>query len=1371
VYLLRVYRPLCPDLVSSKGTTTFSSGSAVTVWNAAQHEGPHYCQLSAIHDRATQKLRFQTMPCSTDNYNERSATIFWQPARQNISTPLPTPEIPYMNNSNHYVGRTIVSLIFTLLPFCFPRLLQALELQVVGATPTQVVVEYHREDSRPCRIEISESPNLDVLVNDVNPLLFPGSDTDSRAIVEGNRRTLVLGRRTTEASGRRRYSRALRADTLHYLRLTCPGAVFTSTFKTAPPSGLAPEAPQFLEGADGNMGVPDFDWSDRSLPIIDPQTGVAIYRIGDPRDFSSDTSHIFDTGADSLSIGFPDPIGAAPRVLNTATVGDPRTTLAALFLPIDSNKALTSGGWNNTGTQSHPITDLGIRVHGRGSGTTELDRTIDVCISIDSGNTCYTDSIPITMLNGAAQDLGVYPITYPNPIFGGWGKPVTRELFSSTGRVTVSGTTVTLTKDDNGAPINTNYHSSKSRFHVEWPPNAKIYIAGSSPICSLDYCTIETVSSQTQLTIRENLHLTEGHYRFAGIGFRVIKRTASGNVSFSATYRIAKSFILHQGAGSGCSTKTVTTTVTRTGSPLGRSITGRLCVFPMMAEGPGRLYFIGESEPEVRFLSLFREPTSLSGHITADLPSEGGGPNIPTFSEHNPNVFFMGNRTLSGVPAIFKLTYVGDYRENSAAWWTSRSDSTPGVGDANILWENLTKSATGSDLRTQVLAKSSYDESKWGTLTLGLVGFTSRHMIFITPPVAPEAPCWVFVFETGSGTYVRGWNTLNGGGEGSLAGGCHNVQVAAGRILVINNGLNNNNPTSLWGGPFDIRIDSVKRGSAFSSNTALPGSPDSSYDASCPDSLPDRWKQVGAVGDQCVTIRVKREPCSSVATMAERLYTPCPGDPTKSWVGKPMDVGQDFYDASAFCDNEHLMIVRRTNLPDGNIELVLLRDAAPGYCCSASNPRGRSCSANTSQAVHSAGWSLRMKPSGSCCSCTQVYDPSSGDYVVEEQTLMRGHFSYGLLASGNHTLAGIGLDSFAVRYDSPASHFGKRETATVSQWPLFAGAPNMLTRSLQSYIAIAGGEANASNRRYASDWRHPNGWYGGAAEGMGQTIGDQYHLQKVQGTTHVYKVSGISGFYHPKRTPLIGWVGRYILSERSSPVKGNTLTDNNAWRVCYSYTAGECRPSSNAGDVYVSAPYLDISLSHCHASQISYRSLCLFGGTPIFGQIMQMRIDQNDPSGLWQRRLGYGLTRPGSQYVYSKTGLMPDGQALMFTAFNLQGVYSLPVMMKLPTWPTDAVKRNTYVPVTVTGSGSAFIEFGYDEFGHRDNFFCTPRSEACRVTSQTLNEAEPFQYASEASAPATGTWTITIPALPGRVVYFRTVIGGVTGPTQALPIP
>ena len=1024
------------------------------------------------------------------------------------------------------------------------------------------------------------------------------------------------------------------------------------------------------------------------------------------------------------------------------------------------------------------MTDLAVRLFGNGTNPDSVNRTVSVCLSVDSGQTCRTNSIEVTLASGAAVDAGLVPTSYPNALFAGWGKVITREFFTSQGIVVVEGNTVILKKDDSGTTINSNSQSAKSRFHLEWPAGAKIYIANSSPSCPNNYCTIANVISQTRLTIQEGLTLPENIYKFAGLGFRINKTTDVGTVRLSASYRVAKSYIMHQGAHSGCATTPVGTTVDRTGAALGRTIVGRLCVFPFMFESGGRLYFVGESEPEARLLALVKQPLSIPGHSAADLPNaaaEIAGPNAATFDPENPNVFYTGIRTQGGSNAIFKLTYTGDYRENSQAFWNSSPDTTPATGAPNLIWENITRAAQNKDLQSQILSKSAYSEPQWGTLSSSLVfvGFATRYAVFYTRPVGGgESPCWIFIFNASTGNYVRGWNTLNGGGPGSLAGGCHSVQIAADRVFVSNNGLRNNNAASQSGGPFETPITSMKRSGAFSANTALPGLYDGSYDGVCPADLAPRWKSLGATQNSCVTVRIAREPCSVVATANEKSQFPCPGDPARSWVGAAIDEGQDFYDAGRNCDDEHLMVVRRTEVPAGGIELVLLRDAAPGYCCNIANPRGRGCLGSSGQATHATSWGLRMTPKGSCCTCSQIYDPVLGTYLVEDQNLARGHFSYELLASGNHIYAGAGTNGYVSRYDVPPSSFGERETAQFAQYPSFAGIASNLSNTIQSYIAVGGAAAADFERRFATDWRHPNGNIGLVPEYFGQTIGNNPFTAVLQpGTTTVYKANAIIGEYDPKRSPLVVWVGRYLLKEKSSAELGDTLTDSDVWQFCYAQRAGECRADSAARDFYVAAPGLDTTLTNCHASQISYRSLCAVAGSAVLAQIMQLRIDRNDPAGLAQRRLGYGLTRPGSQYVYSSAKPFPDGRAIMSTAWNLQGVYSLPVWMKLPPWPEDSVNRTTFVPVQIRSSGDSYIEFGYEEFGQPDKFYCTPRAEACRVSAPEFNERLPFKYASEPLTPATGDWTITIPALPGRVLYHRIVTGDQAGPVQAIAIP
>jgi len=1256
-----------------------------------------------------------------------------------------------------------------------PLAAQPSNLTVLGTTATQAVISYKAPTEAACAIEVSESPSYSPVVNDVNAVLFPGAATDTgRLVLSGDQsRLVIIGKRNAENAGGRMHSRALRAATRHYARVSCGGNAGQLQFQTAETSGLAPETPPFDPAADGNLAIPDFDWSNRGKPVIDPQTGVAIYRIGDPRDYSSNTAHNFAPGLYFGGAGWDNPSHITSATTSSLAV---TSNTNPIFLPVDSTAALSWGGWANTATAGHPVTDMAIHLFGTGTSTA-ANRTIEVCLSVDSGGSCYSSPIEVVIPASSASDLGLTPSSYPDPLFAGWSKVITREFFSSVGKVTVTNGAVTLTKDDSGNLINSNFQSARARFHQEWPAGAKIFIANSAPACANDYCTIASVQSHTSLTLSETPTLAENTYRFAGLGFRITKKTSSGSVSLSASYRLAKSFVLHQGAGSGCSTAAVQTTVDRDGNPLGRTITGYLCVFPMMFESAGRLYFVGASEPESRLLSLIKQPASIAGHVTADLPNAGAelaGPNFPTFDSSNPNIFYAGLNTMGGSKAVFKITYSGDYRENAAAFWSSSADSTPATGAANLSWENTMKSAAGKDVRAQVLANTSYNETQWGPLSsnVTLVGFAGQYAVFNTAPAGGgETPCWIFVFHAQTGAFARAWNTLNGGGEGSLAGTCHNVAVVAGKILVTNNGARNSSSGSQWGGPFEVAVASVRRSGMFSANTGLPGLPDGTYDDACPADLPQKWKDQGATGNQCVTIRINGEPCSAFATANEKIYTPCPTDAAKSWVGAPITEGQDFYNASHACDNEHLQVVRRTDAGGGFIELVMLRDAGPGYCCNAANARGRACVGSTAQAVHANGWVLRMTPKGSCCSCPQIYDAATGTYLVEEQTLIRGHVSYELLASGNHTFLGIGVNGYVSRYDAPASAFGQLQTASYAQWPKFASASSDYSGAVQSYIAAGGAAAGDYERRFATDWRHPNGGTGVAPEAFGQTIGVSYTLTLESGTATVYKVSAISGSHDPKRTPLLVWAGKYILSEKSSAATGDTLSDADPWRFCYALRSGECRAGSAAGELYVAVPGIEAGITQCHASQISYRSLCVFAATSIFGQITHLRIDQNDPAGLWQRRLGYGLTRPGSQYVYSKAKPFSDGKAVTATAWNLQGVYSTPILMQLPPWPTDTVNRTSFVPVLMSSSGSSYVEFGYEEFGGREQFFCTARAESCRVAADKVNEQNPFSFAHQPLTTASGNWTIAIPALPGRILYYRAVTGGVPGETRVEAVP
>jgi hypothetical protein len=89
----------------------------------------------------------------------------------------------------------------------------------------------------------------------------------------------------------------------------------------------------------------------------------------------------------------------------------------------------------------------------------------------------------------------------------------------------------------------------------------------------------------------------------------------------------------------------------------------------------------------------------------------------------------------------------------------------------------------------------------------------------------------------------------------------------------------------------------------------------------------------------------------------------------------------------------------------------------------------------------------------------------------------------------------------------------------------------------------------------------------------------------------------------------------------------------------------------------------------------------------------------------------------------------------------------------------DTMVRATFVPVSVPLTGVSGdmvrIAFGYAENGNPANFYCTSRAEAC-YTSTSATITNPFVFASEAQSytNCSGKCEVTIPAIPGRILYY-----------------
>ncbi len=1240
--------------------------------------------------------------------------------------------------------------------FLLAATVSAQTIRSISATAGQAVVYYSAPSSgSSCVFEVSTSPTYSPVVDALNQTLFPSAATDTTASVF---RAFVIGERRAAPSGNTFYSLSLRSQTAYYLRLICDGltgSAATASFVTKDSTVMAPDPLPFDTSAYGNFAVPDFDWSDRSKCVVDPQTALPVCRIGDPKDFASNTGpHLFTSfagasGWTSASNILSGSTGSLAVAGNTNPV----------YLPVDPSNAITNGGFNLTATQGHPLTDVGVRIFGSGSDATASNRQISVCLSIDNA-TCYTNAIIVTLPQTTAADMGVTPSTYPAALFAGWGKAVPREYHGSKGYVTASAGTVTLTKDGAGTAINSNTNSAASRFQHEWAAGTLFNITGSSGTCGSSNCTIASVTNQTTLVLNENLTIAENTYKNLPLTVRIVKTNATGTVSVSASYRLAKSFVLHLSANNGCSTSTTTFSVDRSGSAASPE-QFFMCIFDWHAQSGGRLYAISKTRPEeVRFLSAIKQPASISGHISADLPSspvETPMVSYPTFDLADPTYFVTAVRSGGGSTAIFQIRYTGDGRDNAAAQWASSADSTPATGDANLTWLNLTKSADSRDLRTLILAGTTYDESRWGNLSgLAFAGLTETHSLWYSPPIGgQDTPCWVFAFSNATGNLAFGYHTLNGIAAGARGSGCHAVQTAAGKMMIAASNLGFGDSRML-GGPFVTTPTHVYRSGAWSTNTAIPDIGDlvsNAYDRTCPSDLAQIWKDQGAVGNECIQIRIPNEPCSSVAGASEKAWLPCPSDANKSWIGSALAEGDTLFDAAPGVDSETITVVRRT----GN-DFVFLRDSGLGYACQSQNLRGRDCAAVPAQNVHLNGASWRIVPRAG----NVLAEPSTGAIVFEDPNSTRGHFSYEALSGGTHNYAGVGTPGYVSRYNAPATSFGQRYSYVFAEWPSFAGQSSNYSGSSQSYIAVGGSASTTADRRFASDWRHPNGGLGLAVEAYGQVIGPTMTFTLQGGTTGVYLVGGATSGFDPKRSPLWVWMGRYIFRDASTSTTGNIITDATPWTFCYAVRVNECRTGSTIGQLYVAAPGLQTGLTQCHASQISYRSLCVFPATASFGRLMDVRIDRDDRQGLNQRAIGMALTRPGSQYVYSKAKPFSNGRAIIATSWNVQGVYSLPVIIPIGTRSETSANRTTYQPFLVGAPTNSIVEFGYNS-----SFHCMTRSEVCKVAASSITEATPFTWSGDSLTASSGS-AIAVPAIAGRVLYYRVVTAGTPGPVQVV---
>ena len=287
------------------------------------------------------------------------------------------------------------------------------------ATSKEVVVRYlaphNYETTNPCTVQASYTNDFSeayVPLADVDPAQFPGSDTDTTRNPKpfvGRSRTVVIGKqipywRTLPASATTQYreSLAIKAAATVYVKITC--GTFSDTVsvptKTVPFGLTFGEATPADPNAPGFPNWPSVKWGSTQT-IIDPEYGTELKR-PDPAGSRGVTQ---TTGAlqEAFGADWTNANNIVADDSNSATVSASQSPLV-LPWPYAS---VPIGSVSQAPGDTSGLDWIQLILKGAGTAGTAADRAVQACLSIDTGQNCYTPWHDISL--GASQGTVNYP--------------------------------------------------------------------------------------------------------------------------------------------------------------------------------------------------------------------------------------------------------------------------------------------------------------------------------------------------------------------------------------------------------------------------------------------------------------------------------------------------------------------------------------------------------------------------------------------------------------------------------------------------------------------------------------------------------------------------------------------------------------------------------------------------------------------------------------------------------------------------------------------------------------------------------------------------------------------------------------------------
>ena len=1364
----------------------------------------------------------------------------------------------------------------------------AVQVTKQDVTPTQAIIRARTDQRGFCTYRVSEGSSFNALVNDVNPSLFNGANSDARpgSIINGadsahfspsnsgNEHVFVAGTRTAaRATDGKFYSRALQANTLHWVGVKCGSdAEVSTTFQTLnPPLGNdGPELMPFDPAAFGNVAVPTIDWVNRSKTYNDPLWGTQLHRMTDPTDlgfYKAANTFTYALSGNRHWLNPSNALSASSARLATCNTssscaaGDALALIAVI--PANATNYATNGAWDTRLS----YVDFLVRMWGSGTDAAAANRTVAVCWSIDN-QTCSSSSqnivlpqttaafagtapqswsvqspwsgIPATTLRNVVVARGAATLTFAsahglkaggqicingirnsvNTAHGGNGlngchiiasAPTSTSLTFASNAVAATYRDAELIASPNfpqaqwaswgippmhssiglraggtvtaaaGALELSGSGQSISNFDTNWVSGTKIFIAGSSPTCPENLCTVSSMTDARHLKLVENLNLSGASWNSANFSLLIKKTSRSGAVSVSAGYDFVYSANYNSGLdGSGdlCNSNVVKVGVDASGKSISPSLEGYLCVANAsgISAAMTPIYLFIPSTGETRLIARTYQAS------VNDYRSWVGW--HPT----NGAAWFVSQPGQS----VFRVVYKGDFRALTPGFpqSTTEADTPEQLTFTDIF------AGTGNSISTQI--ETCEKKGKCNTAI--------NSKLFVVPPAPPQTGAAIrgdYMLLCGgtvgggqdSPGYMTLWNIGSIPGTLQWAGYSFDAFPVgyAGIHACLNFGNGRFNIASLNGsvgqvrgllqGPWQAKPTMYDKGRGYTSDTSVLDTDG----FECRAGLDARWQALGAKPvsqggvARCLKFKVPGDFCSMHATAAESAAYPCPWNSSSSYsLIKPIAEGDEIGDIrySAVSYGEKMLVVHVTRNSTTDIDLLVFR-----YSSQSVTPKsGFTCgTAGASEWNHANGWTMMALPYHACFGSNYWIDASDPKhtYFAENPNIIGSHSDFGQGSTGYTYVEGATSTGYLTRANQPMpQQIGGAPTAQIAANPTF-GSTQLPDTFLQSYPSKRQQSllAPPAEMGWALDVRHYNPAVGNDAETPEGLFGNTVSL--VKGYAHTYLITFAGNQVpDPKLTGFVGWAGYHMLSDASGPDSARSFGDSTPWRYCYSLVKGECVGSSTAGQMYVSVPF-DFSSSPCLVNSYAYNAPCIGNNYPYGFWVIQFNTARADNKGLNSRRVTSALVAPGRQYNFTNAKPTPDGKWILVQAQWLEGQRTDMFWMKLPPFPgtipdPGTAPGPTNFSVRLNGvSGDAIrVAFGYAEHGNPANFYCTSRAEACytapavgdsiatRINRYLHRVREPgrlYAYAGEDQSylPCSGSCSIQIPAVPGRVLYYQ----------------